>query len=64
MDRLETAIVERTRIRLVRRGTEYIVMPYTIGSGEGTEVLVARHPNTGDEMRFALDELDAFEVLR
>lgn len=64
LDRLEAAIVERVRVQLVRRGTEYVVVPRALEQGEGGEVLVARHPNTGEDMRFRLNEIQRFAVLR
>lgn len=64
LDRVEAAIVEGSRVRLVRRGTEYVLVPLALRLETGTEVLTARHPNTGDEIRFLLDEIESFEVLR
>ena len=63
LDRLERAIDEGARIQLSRRGTEYVILPRELRSEGATEVIVAVHPNTGDEMRFALDEIDGFSVL-
>lgn len=63
MDRLERAIVEESRIQIARRGTEYVVIPREITSGEGTEILHALN-TTGDELSFRLSELESFEVVR
>ena len=63
LDRLERAIDEGARIRLSRRGTEYVILPRELRSEGAREVIVAVHPNTGDEMRFALDEVDEYAVL-
>jgi uncharacterized protein with PhoU and TrkA domain len=63
LDRIEAAIAEGARVQLVRRGTEFVVLPQTIEQGEGSEVLVARHPSTGDAIRFRLDEIEEFAVL-
>jgi hypothetical protein len=63
LDRLERAIEESQRIRIVRRGTEYVILPRTLRSQGPTEVIVAVHPNTGEEMRFRLDEIEAFSVI-
>ncbi|HEX2188034.1 MAG TPA: hypothetical protein VHG51_04000 [Longimicrobiaceae bacterium] len=63
LDRLERAIDEGARIQLSRRGSEYVIQPRELRSEGATEVIVAVHPNTGDEMRFALDEIDHFSVL-
>jgi hypothetical protein len=62
MEKLERAIVEGARIQLSRRGTEYVVIPRTIRPDEGGEVLVAT-TNTGDDLRFALGEIERFDVL-
>lgn len=63
LDRLERAITDRERIRIVRRGTEYVIVPDSLRTDIGTEVLSATHPNTGDRMEFRLDEVDDFAVI-
>jgi hypothetical protein len=62
METLERAIVEGSRIQLSRRGTEFVVTPLSIRSDEGGEALVAT-TYTGDQLTFALDEIDGFDVL-
>jgi hypothetical protein len=62
METLERAIVEGSRIQLSRRGTEFVVTPLSIRSDEGGEALVAA-TYTGDQLTFALDEIDSFDVL-
>jgi hypothetical protein len=62
METLERAIVDGSRIQISRRGTEYVITPLSIRSDEGGDVLVAT-TYTGDELTFALDEIDAFDVL-
>jgi hypothetical protein len=62
MDRLERAIVEESRVQIARRGTLYVVLPREIRSEGSSEVLVATS-YTGDDLRFALDEIDGFEVI-
>ncbi|HYJ81178.1 MAG TPA: hypothetical protein VEW03_16305 [Longimicrobiaceae bacterium] len=62
-DRLERAIAERRRIRLVRGGSELTVLPERLATDFGMEVLAARHLGTGDRMEVGLDEIDAFDVL-
>jgi uncharacterized protein with PhoU and TrkA domain len=64
LDRLERAISDGTRVQIYRRGTEFIVVPRSLRTVYGAEILVARHPNTGDEMEFRLDEVDHLEILR
>jgi hypothetical protein len=62
MDRLERAIVEGARVQLTRRGTEYVVVPREIRSS-GTADNLLGVTSTGDEMTFALPEIDDFVVL-
>jgi hypothetical protein len=63
-DVLERALIRGARVALVRRGTEHVVLPLRLRTERGREVLDARHPTTGDEMSFPLDELDAVETIR
>jgi hypothetical protein len=62
-EQLENAVTHGFRISIMRRGTEYTVIPVRIHSVEGREALSARHPTTGEEMTFILDEVDRFEVI-
>jgi hypothetical protein len=62
IDRIERAIVEESRVQLSRRGTEYVVMPRELRSEGGREILVAT-TNTGDDLEFALDEVEYLEIL-
>ncbi|HEU0053018.1 MAG TPA: hypothetical protein VFQ39_07560 [Longimicrobium sp.] len=62
-DRLERAIVERSRIQLWRRGSEMVTVPERLRLEYGVEVLTARHPGTGDRLEIPLDEVDNFRVL-
>ena len=62
MDRLERAIIEGARVQLSRRGTIYMIVPREIRSRGSTELLVGT-TNAGDELSFALDEIERFEVL-
>jgi hypothetical protein len=62
MDLLERAIVEGTRVQLTRRGTEYVVVPREIRSSGPEEYLMGM-TSTGDELSFALPEIDLFVVL-
>ena len=63
MDRLERAIDEGARIRMVRRGTEMMLLPRLIRHDYGSEVLRATHLGTGDTVDVRLDEVDEFAVL-
>ena len=62
-DRLERAIEERSRIQLVRRGTELVIVPERLRTDFGEEVLTTRHPVTGDRLEVPLEEIDRFEVV-
>lgn len=63
-DQLEQAVAKRQRIAVYRRGTEYVVVPLRLVLRGGRELIEARNPTTGDEMRLFIDELDAIEVVR
>lgn len=62
-DRLERAVAEGSRIELVRRGTALVILPERLRTEYGEEVLVARHPVTGDRLEVPLDECDRFDVI-
>jgi hypothetical protein len=62
-DALERAITEKQRIAVIRRGTEYVVVPSRLALERGREAIHARHPS-GTVMTFYLDELESFEVVR
>jgi hypothetical protein len=62
-DALERAVARGQRIVVHRRGTEYIVIPLTLESRSGREVIEARNPTTGDRMSLYLDELDSIEAV-
>ncbi len=63
MDQLERAARDGKRVLLVRRGTEYVVVARRLLAGAGRETLVAFLPMTGEELRFALSDLDHFQVI-
>lgn len=63
-DQLERAVTRGQRIAVYRRGTEYILVPLRLVLRGGRELIEARNPTTGDDMRLFLDELDAIEVVR
>jgi hypothetical protein len=60
---LERAIDQRLRISIVRRGTEYIVLPEKLVTRAGREMIETTQPSTGDRMTIYLDDLEAFEVV-
>lgn len=63
-DQLESAVLHGRRIAVLRRGTEFIVIPLRLRLTSGREAIEARHPTTGDHLTLYLDELDAIEVVR
>ncbi len=63
-DQLERAIVDGTRITIMRRGTEYVVIPERLRVEAGREVIVARHPSTGHRLELVIGEIDSIEAVR
>jgi hypothetical protein len=61
---LERAITEGWRIQLMRRGTDFSVIPRSLHAVGATEVLVATHTTTGEDLEFRLDEIDEWDVMR
>ncbi len=62
-DSLERAIIDRRRLSIYRRGTEYVVIPRRLRIEGGHESIDTVHPTTGDAMTFRLDDLDDFQVI-
>lgn len=62
-DRLERAVTRGERIVVHRRGTEYILVPLSLTTRAGREVIDARNPTTGDSLSLYLDELDSLELV-
>lgn len=62
-DALERAIIDRRRLSIYRRGTEYVVVPERLRIADGRESIDATHPTTGDRMTFRIDELDDIQVI-
>jgi hypothetical protein len=63
-DALERAIVDRQRISVMRRGTEYIVIPVSIGLRGGKETIEALHPTTGERLTLVIDDVEEIEVVK
>jgi hypothetical protein len=63
-DRLEAAIRDGRRIMLFRNGTEFVVIAQSLRTIAGRETIITRHPTTGDQAQFRLDEIDRFEVVQ
>ncbi len=62
-DRLERAVTRGQRIAVYRRGTEYIVIPLSLKTLGGREVIAAQNPTTGDTLSLFLDELESIELV-
>lgn len=60
---LERAIIDRRRLSIYRRGTEYVVVPERLRITGGHESIDAAHPTTGERMSFRIDELDDIQVI-
>lgn len=63
-DRLEHAITKGRRVLLLRRGSEYLVIPERLRIDAGREVILTRHPTTGHRLELFVDELDRIEDVR
>jgi uncharacterized protein with PhoU and TrkA domain len=63
-DALEQAVTKQQRIMVMRRGTEYLVIPERLTLIRGREAIIARHPSTGAALTLYLDEADALEVVK
>lgn len=63
-DKLERAVLNRSRIAITRRGRpESVIVPLALRLRGSREVIDARHPTTGDAMVVYLDEIDGLEVV-
>jgi hypothetical protein len=63
-DKLERAVVNRSRVAIIRRGRpESVIVPLSLRLRDGREAIDARHPTTGHSMVVYLDEIDGIEVV-
>lgn len=62
-ERLERAVIDRRRIAVYRRGTEYVVVPRRLHVIDGRERIEATNPTTGDRIIIYLDEIDSLQVI-
>jgi hypothetical protein len=62
-DALERAIIDRRRLSVWRRGTEFMVIVDKLRVTGGREALEAHHPTTGDKLTLYIDELEGIEVV-
>lgn len=63
-DALEQAVTKQQRVMVMRRGTEYLVIPQRLTLIRGREAIIARHPSTGASLTLYLDETDSLEVVK
>lgn len=63
-DALETAISRGQKIALMRRGTEYIVVPSRLRLHDGREAIDSIHPTTGEKITVYVDEISRFEIVK
>jgi hypothetical protein len=63
-DALERAVRDGKKVSVMRRGTEYIIVPLAIKLRSGKEAIEARNPTTGDAMVIFVDDIESFVVLR
>jgi hypothetical protein len=62
-DELERAVRDGARVSVMRRGTEYLIIPLSIGLRSGREAIEARNPTTGDDMVIFVDDVESFAVV-
>lgn len=63
-DVLERAIVRGQRVAIRFHGAELVIVPLSLASTSGREVLHTRQPTTGEPMLVRVDEIEALEALR
>jgi len=63
-DALERAITDGRRIAVMRRGTEFLLVPVRLMLRNSREAIEARHPSTGAELTIWIDEAESIEVVR
>jgi hypothetical protein len=63
-DKLERAIVDRSRVALRWNGGEMVVIPEKIQTKHGREVLLTQNPSSGLPLHIPVDEIERLEVVR
>jgi hypothetical protein len=63
-DALERAVRDGQRVSVMRRGTEYLIVPLAIRLRSGREAIEARNPTTGDDLVIFVDDVDSFVIVR
>jgi hypothetical protein len=63
-DDLERAVRDGKKVSVMRRGTEYIIVPLALKLRSGKEALEAQNPTTGDSMVIFVDDIESFFIIR
>ncbi|HEX2716237.1 MAG TPA: hypothetical protein VHM67_01080 [Gemmatimonadaceae bacterium] len=61
---LEHAIATGTRVAVMRRGTEYVIVPRRLRLEQGREAVDSVHPTTGHTLTLYVDEFDSVEMVK
>ena len=63
MDQLERAALHGSRVSIVRRGNEYVVVARRVSVRGKRETFIGILPMTGEEIEFDLAEVEDFQVV-
>lgn len=63
-DDLERAVRDGKKVSVMRRGTEYVIVPLALKLRSGKEALETQNPTTGDSMVIFVEDIESFVVLR
>lgn len=63
-DDLERAVRDARKVSVMRRGTEYVIVPLSLKLRGGKEAIEAQNPTTGDAMVIFIDDIESFVVVR
>ena len=63
-DDLERAVRDGKKVSVMRRGTEYIIVPLALQLRSGKEALEAQNPTTGDALVIFVDDIESFYIIR
>lgn len=63
-DDLERAVRDGKKVSVMRRGTEYVIVPLALKLRSGKEALEAQNPTTGDSMVIFVDDIESFHIIR
>ena len=63
-DDLEKAVRDGCKVSVMRRGTEYVIVPLSLKLRSGREAIEARNPTTGDSLVIFVDDVESFVVLK